>query len=167
MVSLTLHTILDNVCLRTWLPMPESTPSALWYMPYIYRSLTAGMHKNQSQRNLSTISCRLSTHSYNIYFSLFYSFKKFFKYLSVFVSLLFKMVWEVFHLSFPFVLWQLKNIQHHGYWFLMTDSLLMVCPPSGFHRSQSSRRRGRDGHRKRWWKVWGLLLQKENYFIFT
>ena len=79
------------------------TVSSMIYALHI-SLLTAGMHKNQSQRNLSTISCRLSTHSYNIYFSLFYSFKKFFKYLSVFVSLLFKMVWEVFHLSFPFVL---------------------------------------------------------------
>lgn len=98
------------------------------------------------------VYCQLiATISILLFFTLY---KNFFKYLSVFVSLLFKMVWEVFHFSFPFVLWQLKNIHHHGYWFLMTDSLLMVCPPSGFHRSQSSRRRGREGHRKRWWKVW-------------
>lgn len=73
MVSLTLHTILDNVCLRLWFSMPEPAPPALMIMPYIYHSLTAGTHKNQLQRNLSTISCILSTHSYNIYSSLFYS----------------------------------------------------------------------------------------------
>ena len=32
MVSLTLHTILDNVCLRSWLPTPEPTPPA--FMTY-------------------------------------------------------------------------------------------------------------------------------------
>lgn len=34
------------------------------------------------------------------------------------------------------VLWQLKNIHHHGYWFLMTGSLPRVHPPSGWNCAQ-------------------------------
>ena len=98
------------------------------------------------------VYCQLiATISILLFFTLYKNFSSICLFLSLYFS---KWSERYFILSFPFVLWQLKNIHHHGYWFLMTDSLLMVCPPSGFHRSQSSRRRGREGHRKRWWKVW-------------
>ena len=61
------------------------TVSSMIYALHI-SLLTAGTHKNQLHCNLNTISCRLSTYSYNIYFFLFKNFSSICPFLSLYFS---------------------------------------------------------------------------------
>ena len=134
--------------LPTSLSMSESVLSSLRYMVCIYRYLRPDMHKNQLQRNLSTISCTLSTNHYHICIFLIIIFKIFQVFLC-FTILTFQTGLKDFVSFISFC--SLTTEEHTPSWILVPDDGLLAYRMAAIRISSLTEqpKTWPEGHRKR------------------
>lgn len=144
MVSLALHTILNNVCSDVAFDV-----GICFFRSAIHdRYLRPDMHKNQLQRNSSTISCILSTNPHYIYKFLIIIFKIFQVFLR-FTILTFQTGLKDFLSFIPFC--SLTTEEHTPSWILVPDDGLLAYIMAAIRISSLTEqpKTWPEGHRKR------------------